>query len=62
MGLRAVTLGHAFEPVVEAAYRQMQLGINFTRPARIEVDLAQGLPLSQAGPVNTRNGAIPKVR
>jgi glutamate-1-semialdehyde 2,1-aminomutase len=41
MGLRAVTLGHAFEPVVEAAYRQMQLGINFTRPARIEVDLAE---------------------
>lgn len=41
MGLRAVTLGHAFEPVVEAAYRQMQLGINFTRPAKIEVDLAE---------------------
>jgi len=31
MGLRAVTLGHAFEPVVQAATRQMQLGINFTR-------------------------------
>jgi len=41
MGLRAVTLGHAFEPVVEAAYRQMQLGINFTRPAKIEVELAE---------------------
>ncbi len=41
MGLRAVTLGHAFEPVVEAAYRQMQLGANFTRPAKIEVDLAE---------------------
>ena len=41
MGLRAVTLGHAFGPVVEAAYRQMQLGINFTRPAKIEVDLAE---------------------
>src|SRR5215469_12336223 len=41
MGLRAVTLGHAFEPVVEAAYRQMQLGINFNRPAKIEVDLAE---------------------
>src|SRR5208282_490272 len=40
MGLRAVTLGHSFEPVVEAAYRQMQFGINFTRPAKIEVDLA----------------------
>lgn len=43
MGLRAVTLGHAFEPVVEAAYRQMQLGINFTRPAKIEVDLAEAM-------------------
>src|SRR3984957_904774 len=41
MGLRAVTLGHAFEPVVEAAYRQMQQGINFNRPAKIEVDLAE---------------------
>ena len=43
MGLRAVTLGHAFQPVVDAAYRQMQLGINFTRPAKIEVDLAEAL-------------------
>lgn len=43
MGLRAVTLGHAHEPVVEAAYRQMMLGANFTRPAPIEVDLADVL-------------------
>jgi len=43
MGLRAVTLGHAFEPVVEAAYRQMQLGANFTRPAGVEVDLAEAM-------------------
>lgn len=43
MGLRAVTLGHAFEPVVEAAYRQMQLGANFSRPATIEVDLAEAM-------------------
>ncbi len=41
MGLRAVTLGHAFEPVVQSAYKQMQLGVNFTRPARIEVDAAE---------------------
>jgi glutamate-1-semialdehyde 2,1-aminomutase len=41
MGLRAVTLGHAFDPVVEAAYKQMQLGANFSRPAKIEVDLAE---------------------
>lgn len=43
MGLRAVTLGHAFEPVDQAAYKQMQLGINFTRPAKLEVDLAEAL-------------------
>lgn len=41
MGLRAVTLGHAFEPVVKAAYDQMQLGSNFTRPAKIEVEAAE---------------------
>jgi glutamate-1-semialdehyde 2,1-aminomutase len=41
MGLRAITLGHAFEPVVQAAARQMELGINFTRPARIEVEAAE---------------------
>ncbi len=41
MGLRAVALGHAFEPVVEAAYRQMKLGINFSRPSTLEVDLAE---------------------
>ena len=40
MGLRAVTLGHAYEPVVEAAYRQMLAGINFTRPSPIEVECA----------------------
>ena len=43
MGLRSVTLGHAYEPVVEAAYRQMQLGINFTRPSSIEVECAEKL-------------------
>jgi glutamate-1-semialdehyde 2,1-aminomutase len=41
MGLRAVTLGHAFEPVIKAAYDQMQRGINFTRPASIEVEAAE---------------------
>jgi glutamate-1-semialdehyde 2,1-aminomutase len=43
MGLRAVTLGHASEPVVEAAYKQMQLGTNFSRPAKVEVDLAEAM-------------------
>ncbi len=43
MGLRAVTLGHAYRPVVEAASRQMLLGNNFTRPAAIEVECAEEL-------------------
>jgi len=41
MGLRSVTLGHAFGPVVEAAHRQMLLGNNFVRPARIELECAE---------------------
>ena len=41
MGLRSVTLGHGYEPVVEAAYEQMRLGLNFNRPAPIEVECAE---------------------
>jgi glutamate-1-semialdehyde 2,1-aminomutase len=41
MGLRAVTLGHAFEPVVKAAAQQLQFGTNFSRPAPIEVECAE---------------------
>ena len=43
MGLRSVTLGHAYEPVVEAAYLQMLQGINFNRPSSIEVECAEKL-------------------
>jgi glutamate-1-semialdehyde 2,1-aminomutase len=43
MGLRAVTLGHAFPPVVEAARRALDVGTNFTRPARIEIECAERL-------------------
>ncbi len=41
MALRAVTLGHAFPPVVQATYRQMLLGNNFTRPSCLEVECAE---------------------
>lgn len=41
MGLRAVTLGHAYEPVVAAAARELQFGTNFTRPAPIETECAE---------------------
>lgn len=40
-GLRAVTLGHAYESVVEAARRQLALGSNFVRPATIELECAE---------------------
>jgi glutamate-1-semialdehyde 2,1-aminomutase len=43
MGLRAVTLGHAYGPVVEAVERQLRLGENFVRPARIELTAAEDL-------------------
>lgn len=43
MGLRAVTLGHAFKPVIDAAWRQIQLGQNFTRAAPVEIECAETL-------------------
>jgi glutamate-1-semialdehyde 2,1-aminomutase len=43
MGLRSVTLGHGYRSIVEAAYREMQRGINFTRPAAIEIECAESL-------------------
>lgn len=43
MGLRAVTLGHAFEPVIRMAYRQMLEGSNFLRPSPIEIQCAEEL-------------------
>ena len=41
MGLRAVTLGHAYPPVAEAAGKQLLLGSNYTRPSLIEYELAE---------------------
>jgi glutamate-1-semialdehyde 2,1-aminomutase len=41
MGLRAVTLGHAYPPVVEAVRASLSMGTNFTRPAAIELDCAE---------------------
>lgn len=41
MGLRSVTLGHNFEPIVNAACKQMLKGTNFGRPAKIELECAE---------------------
>ncbi len=43
MGLRSVSLGHGFPPVVEAASRQMKLGCNFVRPTMLELEAAENL-------------------
>lgn len=41
MGLRAVALGHAYPPVVEAVRDSLGLGTNFTRPSVIEAQAAE---------------------
>ena len=41
MGLRSVTLGHAYQPVVDAAAAKMKDGVNFVRPSTIELDAAE---------------------
>lgn len=43
MGCRAVALGHAFEPVVEAVREELANGTNFCRPAVLEVECAEEL-------------------
>jgi glutamate-1-semialdehyde 2,1-aminomutase len=43
MGLRSVALGHAFDPIVAAAQRQMTLGTNFGRPSMVELECAEEL-------------------
>jgi glutamate-1-semialdehyde 2,1-aminomutase len=41
MGLRAVTLGHAYPAVVEAVQKSLTLGTNYTRPSAIELECAE---------------------
>jgi glutamate-1-semialdehyde 2,1-aminomutase len=41
MGLRSVTLGHAYDAVVNAAQHQMHFGSNFNRPSPLEVECAE---------------------
>ncbi|GAB3296359.1 PLP-dependent aminotransferase family protein [Hymenobacter tenuis] len=59
-GLRSVTLGHAYEPVISAAARQMALGCNFGRPAVLELETAEEfLEFTRAGDMVkfTKNGS-----
>lgn len=41
MGLRSVTLGHGYRPVVEAVTRAIRDGVNFSRPTELELLAAQ---------------------
>jgi glutamate-1-semialdehyde 2,1-aminomutase len=41
MGLRSVTLGHAFAPVVDAVRKALGDGTNFSRPSPIELECAE---------------------
>jgi glutamate-1-semialdehyde 2,1-aminomutase len=41
MGLRAVTLGHGYAPVVDAAYRAARDGMSFSRPSVWEIKAAE---------------------
>lgn len=43
MGCRAVSLGHAFQPIVDAVRAELDLGTNFSRPAPIELECAEAL-------------------
>jgi glutamate-1-semialdehyde 2,1-aminomutase len=49
MGLRSVTLGHGYEPVVEAVSKAAADGINFTRPSVWELDAAEAFLVQVPG-------------
>src|SRR3989337_1212944 len=36
MGLTSVSLGHAYEPVLERVIKELSKGVNFSRPSYIE--------------------------
>ncbi len=42
-GNRAVALGHAYPPVVDAVFKELGKGSNFTRPSTIELEAAEAL-------------------
>jgi glutamate-1-semialdehyde 2,1-aminomutase len=41
MGLTSVSLGHAYKPVIEAVRKELENGVNFQRPASIEMEMAE---------------------
>lgn len=41
MGLTSVSLGHAYEPVLDAVRKELERGVNFQRPSTIEMEMAE---------------------
>ncbi|KGO83048.1 hypothetical protein Q762_04705 [Flavobacterium cauense R2A-7] len=41
MGLTSVSLGHAYEPVLDAVRKELENGVNFQRPAALEKEMAE---------------------
>lgn len=41
MGLTSVILGHAYEPVLARVRKELEKGVNFQRPAYIEMEMAE---------------------
>jgi glutamate-1-semialdehyde aminotransferase len=41
MGLSSVSLGHAYEPVLDAVKDELDKGVNFQRPSYIELEMAK---------------------
>lgn len=41
MGLTSVSLGHAYEPVLDRIRQELARGVNFQRPAAIEMEIAE---------------------
>lgn len=41
MGLTSISLGHAYEPVLDAVRKEIERGVNFQRPASIEMEMAE---------------------
>ncbi|MEY3397485.1 MAG: hypothetical protein RL220_79, partial [Bacteroidota bacterium] len=41
MGLTAVSLGHAYEPVLKRVREELEKGVNFSRPSVIEREMAE---------------------
>src|SRR5688572_10287010 len=41
MGLSSVSLGHAYEPVLERVKQELERGVNFQRPSVLELETAE---------------------